>query len=60
VPLGDHGAFAAALREELAGSVREGGDRGGRGVDPAVWQQWVPAVVADHYRRSYQVGLGSD
>lgn len=55
VPLGDHDRFAAALRDELAAL-----DRHGRGVDPVVWAQWEPAVVADHYRRSYQVGLGSD
>ncbi len=60
VPLGDREGFAAALRDELAIRAGVGRDREGRGVDPTVWAQWEPAVVADHYRRSYQIGLGSD
>ena len=54
VPLGDHAGFAAALRDELAA------DRGSGGVDPAVWEQWEPGVVAAHYRRSYQLARGLD
>ncbi len=54
VPLGDREGFAAALRDAL------GVDRTAGGVDPAVWEQWEPGVVAAHYRRSYQVGRGLD
>ena len=54
VPLGDHAGFATALRDELAA------DQGSGGVDPAVWEQWEPSVVAAHYRRSYQLGRELD